>query len=442
MLPEESSHVYTAGASLREGRHDAASGSGIWYSANHPDNKSLRLPGAAQSQKTSEIAAVLLAAQSATGFVPLTIYTNSEYAINGLTTHLRTWEDKGWIGVPDSAYFRAAAYHLKRRSAPIDFKKVKNPTSATGTRAAAALATTAAASPLDDETIDLTIPPSFNLQGAKLSTIAQATAYQAIRERRAPHTRLGTEARLAETRLDLGNFTHRLETDATLWRACRSPDLRAPIQQFIFRALHRSQKVGEHWASIPGYQDRALCPACDNTTESLDHILFRCDDPTAATIWALAKSLWPHGQDNWPQDKLGIVLASGCLTTRSQLLPRQGPTPHTAPTPLRPSAPGASRLLRILISESAYLIWVLRCERVISETQHTATTTTTRWMRAINDRLHTDQLNASRLIRTSKAVTRAQRTWAGTLADEHQLPGDWPKSHEVLVGIRAPRTPT
>ncbi|KAI0059431.1 hypothetical protein BV25DRAFT_1860361, partial [Artomyces pyxidatus] len=103
---------------------------------------------------------------------------------------------------------------------------------------------------------------------------------------------------------------------------------------------------------------------------------------------------------------------------------------------------GASRLLRILISESAYLIWVLRCERVISERQHTATTITTRWTTAINDRLHTDQLNASRLVRTSTAVIRAQQTWVGTLARESQLPGDWPKSHEVLVGIRVPRIPT
>ena len=49
-----------------------------------------------------------------------------------------------------------------------------------------------------------------------------------------------------------------------------------------------------------------------------------------------------------------------------------------------------ARLLRILLSESARLIWVLRCERIIQETLHTNEAVKTRWYNKINHRLSLD----------------------------------------------------
>ena len=53
--------------------------------------------------------------------------------------------------------------------------------------------------------------------------------------------------------------------------------------------------------------------------------------------------------------------------------------------------PGKSRLLRILLSKSAHLIWVLRCERVIQETLHTNEVGKTPWYNKINHRLSLDR---------------------------------------------------
>ncbi|KAG1839037.1 hypothetical protein DFJ58DRAFT_644578, partial [Suillus subalutaceus] len=57
---------------------------------------------------------------------------------------------------------------------------------------------------------------------------------------------------------------------------------------------------------------------------------------------------------------------------------------------------GASRLLRIIISESAYLIWVLRCERVIQGILQDEEKTKRRWMNAIDKRLQLDRVIASK----------------------------------------------
>ncbi|KAH9163159.1 hypothetical protein EDB89DRAFT_1829099, partial [Lactarius sanguifluus] len=51
---------------------------------------------------------------------------------------------------------------------------------------------------------------------------------------------------------------------------------------------------------------------------------------------------------------------------------------------------GATRLLRIIISESAYLIWTLRCNRTIRDKTYTEREIEQTWLRAINRRLSED----------------------------------------------------
>jgi len=50
---------------------------------------------------------------------------SSKYAIEGLTTHLPEWENRGWIGVKNIPFFRRAAYLIRRRTAPTSFQWVK-----------------------------------------------------------------------------------------------------------------------------------------------------------------------------------------------------------------------------------------------------------------------------------------------------------------------------
>ena len=68
------------------------------------------LPGPLQSNNAGELVAVYQAALLTPSFDPPEIRTYSKYVLEGLTRHLRTWEDRGWVGVKNADLFRATAY--------------------------------------------------------------------------------------------------------------------------------------------------------------------------------------------------------------------------------------------------------------------------------------------------------------------------------------------
>ena len=114
-------------------------------------------------------------------FCPLKILTDSMYTINGLTSHLSTWEDTGWIGIKNADLFKRAAYLLKSQTATTHFQWVKGHNGDQGNKECDQLAKEGANKPLPDE-LDLSVPITFDLQGAKLATLTQAIAYRGIME--------------------------------------------------------------------------------------------------------------------------------------------------------------------------------------------------------------------------------------------------------------------
>ena len=107
---------------------------------------------------------------------------------------------------------------------------------------------------------------------------------------------------------------------------------------------------------------------------------------------------------------------------------------------------GNSRLYRIVVSESVYLIWKLRCEWRIERGEdqarlHAESEIVARWLHMINGRLRLDCLMASTRRYGQKAVNRdmVERTWRNVLHDERGLPDDWVLDSGVLVGMRAGR---
>ncbi|KAJ7640931.1 hypothetical protein B0H17DRAFT_960186 [Mycena rosella] len=99
---------------------------------------------------------------------------------------------------------------------------------------------------------------------------------------------------------------------------------------------------------------------------------------------------------------------------------------------------GATRLFRILISESAFLVWRLRNERVINkEIPTSARAIHNRWLKLINNRLGLDRAMTNEHKYGKKAVKKnlVLKTWRKVLKNEDDLPKDWTRETEVLVGI-------
>ena len=148
-------------------------------------------------------------------------------------------------------------------------------------------------------------------------------------------------------------------------------------------------------------------------------------------IWKLAKTLWPHRNVPWPEITLGTILGCSNITLQLERLRnnqwRQRKTTHQGPT----------RLFQILLSESAYLIWVIRCERVIQEKPLTEGEIKARWYRAINDRLTIDKVTATKIIRTNRFTRLVEGTWELALRKGAETPANWIYRREVLVGRTA-----
>jgi ribonuclease HI len=316
----------------------------------------LKVPGPYQSNQVGELAAVIKAAELTPNYYKLAIVSDSKYIIEGLTKHLPEWEDRGWIGVENAEMFKRAAFLLKSRTAPTTFKWVKGHNGTLGNEESDALAKEGAQkNALDD--LALNVPARFNLQGAKLAAMTQAIAYQGITACCKTQPRPAAQLNLELTRTALKAYQGSLETDESIWQSLRKRTIRLKAQQFLYKAMHNTPMVGSIWANIPGYDERGSCGIC-NTTESMRHILTECEAEPVEAIWNLAKKTWPHNQTHWPAISLGIILGSSCLT------PPEDPPEDRDERRWLIKKKGAKRLLQILISEAAHLIWVLRCKRV------------------------------------------------------------------------------
>ena len=91
----------------------------------------------------------------------------------------------------------------------------------------------------------------------------------------------------------------------------------------------------------------------------------------------------------------------------------------------RPDA-GATRLIKILISEAAYLIWITRCERAIRGNEHTERETRAAWRKTLNRRISEDTTTASRVRRTSDYINLIKSTWEKSLEKFYgSIPNNW-----------------
>ncbi|KAJ8502105.1 hypothetical protein ONZ51_g163 [Trametes cubensis] len=425
----EEIEVYTDGSCVDNGKENARAGSGVWFGAGDVRNASERVPGSNQSNQTGEFYAVIMAHKATPPFVPMHIVSDSKYVVNGLTKWLPRWESVGWIGVQNAEVIRAAVAYLRSRCAPTTLRWVKGHAGTEGNEGADALA--ARAAEMDRQYLPVALPPptEYLREGAELAELTQKVAYAGIREVKSRRTgpRKKTSQMVTEALQTARNFDGSQYREEALWRAISGEGIDKRVRDFIWKMAHGAHRVGDFWNSIPGYEDRAICKRC-GVTESMDHVLFECAAAGQARLWMLTRSLLRKRRINLPENMCAafVIGAPACEIKNDDGKRKAGDT----------------RLLHIAVTETAYLAWKMRCERVIGweeeeDREHTVAEIGNRWAAIFNNRIALDQAMTSVRLAGKRAIAedRVRETWIGTLSNEQDLPADWAVRRTwVLVG--------
>ncbi|KAF6743847.1 ribonuclease H-like domain-containing protein, partial [Ephemerocybe angulata] len=115
--------VYVDGSALRNGNEDARAGSGVFYGRGSGKNEAVRVPDN-QTNNRAELYAVLRALEETNVHRTLVINSDSEYAIDMLTTYAAKYNALGWRAT-NGDVLRDIAYLLRQRPAATTLRKVK-----------------------------------------------------------------------------------------------------------------------------------------------------------------------------------------------------------------------------------------------------------------------------------------------------------------------------
>lgn len=417
--------AYTDGSSIDNGLTTAIAGAGVWFGPNHRLNQSFRLPQELNTNQAGEVVAILLATRRAPTFATLHIRTDSKSTVKMLTEDLDDLLNSGFIGIPNGDALKATIVAIQKRSAPTTIQWVKGHARLEGNEAADKLASLGVKKSEPDN-LNLRVDPDFNLTGAKLASVSQAFAYRTMKQRTPIAPRRTTTKHIREAQEGVLLVSKRQPVEKIIWRSIWHKDLSRQVSDFLWKSIHGSYKCGPFWKHVTGLEDRGKCNLCNGEEESMEHILTKCQSGPRTMIWRLTEQLWRKKYPKWPTPNFGTILGIGSVDLRDI----QGC-----------SSAEASRLYRILTSESAYLIWRMRCERRIrrgdNKQAHTPQEIKARWYHTVNKRLQIDRMMTS-LTLSDRAIDPylVRKTWSGILDNESRLPDDWIYSPGVLVGIQ------
>ncbi|KAJ6571484.1 hypothetical protein B0H19DRAFT_937691 [Mycena capillaripes] len=386
-----------------------------------------------QSSPAAEILAAIIGVQDSNLHTALEIESQRDTLLKCLKG-LPQWEDRGWVHVKNGEIIQHLLALLRSRTAPTTFIYAKQENGKWELQEALRLAREGRDKPTHDQ-IEHTSHPGTTLLGAKLSTLTQAVAYKAIKSRYKKVSRKATEENILAVQTVTKALYTSLPSAGAIWKSIKRKDITRQIRTFLWRCMHGSLRIGKYWRNIPECEDREICKACGET-ESLEHIMIQCQRPGQSIIWQLAEEIWTKKGHNWPAISLPSILGSGLASFTAE-------NKH--------QSIADSRFFLILITESAHLIWKLRCECVVgreSEEPASKNEVRNRWIFAMNERLKFDRDLTDRLrhgAQYSIAPSLVLDTWRGVLEDEEILPNDWLRGPEVLVGIapnRSKRSPS
>lgn len=432
-IPPELTRIIITGTHRVDKDGFSIAGGRAWFGMSDPRNKSIKVPENLAAPGAGEISAILSVVSTLPTNTPIQLAMKSSSLQKNLTSNLSKQEDIDWLDHPNKILMKKLVTQLRQWCA---LTTIVDTSKAIDKRSAEQALDLAREGLIknDYDNVTTTIDAPSDLSGMKLNVGTQRLFYKNIRDKQVQYKqRKQTNMNLAQTLHAIGDMNDATPTSDQIWSSIRSRDTPKSIRGFLWKSLHSAYKIGKFWDNIPQHEQRGQCGLC-RLPESMEHILLDCQDLLASkVIWKAATDLWLKRETCWPEVRFGTILGCNLITIRNS----EGKMKV-----------GATRLFRILVLESAHLIWKLRCERAIQfgedkEKYHTETEIYNKWVHAINMRLKFDRLLTDSM-RYGKRATKIEvvlKTWSGLLKNEDNLPDNWIRQSGVLVGMMPRRPP-
>ncbi|EIW60168.1 uncharacterized protein TRAVEDRAFT_120779, partial [Trametes versicolor FP-101664 SS1] len=142
------------------------------------------------------------------------------------------------------------------------------------------------------------------------------------------------------------------------------------------------------------------------------------------TVWDLLRTTWALTKSKWHEPSWGVMIAAAAAHFETDNGGRLRSREH---------------LWTILWTESTYLIWKLRCERVIANEgkEFSQAEVVNRWYATLNSRLTLNRhATAAYLGKRALRPDTVRSTWLPILDNAVDLHPSWVEVSGVLVGIK------
>ncbi|KAI0753194.1 hypothetical protein C8Q80DRAFT_1217426 [Daedaleopsis nitida] len=347
----------------------------------------------------------------------------SKAVVDGLTSYVEKWENNGWDRVCGADGIWEALACLRARSAVTTLRHLGEEESTEGEAGAMLLAMTAAVSGSQNKASLLATPMEFLERGAKLSTMLQKVVYMR-RKRKSTHRTMTSVKAALET-----DFKLSAVSEEKIWSSVWHKDISSKIRDFLWKAMHQANRVGRYWTNIMDMQSRATCAKCD-VEDLLEHILLHCEANECKVVWDLVRQVFVRKGMEVPEMSMGAILGAGVVTLK-----------HVQ----KRMSPGHDRFFRIAVTESAHLIWRLRCEHVIggelgtTDGNHELKKIVNMWHDALNRRMAVDcTMTLKRFGGKALQPDLVKQTWKSIIRQDLEKDAKWIYRPGVLVGMLWP----
>ena len=419
--PNDDPHMtaYISSATMSDDQADARAAGSVYYGNNNARNIGIPSASNPQDHLGAQMQALLQVLLDAAPTTNVKVITESSKLINILTLKLEENEDNAWESTPHKPLFMSAVSEMRKRQGTTSFiLNLNHQLECEPLNKAKDLALQTLREEVDEPIPDeLELRPTrFNQRGAKLATMTQKKLYRMIMARRQVKDRAATMESMDTIRAAVYELSKEHPTDQSIFTSIRRREHPTKIKNFLYKIIHNAYKCGKYWRHIPGYEERAECHVC-NTEDSMMHILTECRASGQDKIWKLAEELWERRGLPWVTPTIGLILGSNTINFRN---------------PKGKVLRGANRLYAILITESAYLIWKLRCEWKIQNEEDPEKIPSEdqihrQWSYTINKRFRMECLMTNKYRYGSKALNTdlIERTWWPVILDRESFPDDW-----------------